>query len=95
MSEGPPSGLAGSSATAAKKRKLASSGRKEKPCWDSFEQIALPEERAKSLGRNYDGECLACGAVITGKPKDLYRHLSECTELSPSDQVTSLMATTD
>ncbi|DBA98617.1 TPA: hypothetical protein ACH3X1_014407 [Trebouxia sp. C0004] len=92
MFEGPPSGLAGSSTTAAKKRKLASSGRKEKPCWDSFEKIALPEERAKSLGRNYDGECLACGAVITGKPKDLYRHLSECTELSPSDQVTSLMA---
>ena len=92
MSEGAPSGLADSSTAAPKKRKLASSGRKESPCWDNFEKTALPEERAKSLGRNFDGECLAGGAIVTGKPKDLNRHLSECKELAPGDQVTALMA---
>ena len=92
MSEETPSGLAGSSTSAPKKRKLASSGRKERPCWDSFEKIELPEERARSLGRNFDGKCLACGSVVTGKPKDLNRHLSECKELAPGDQITALMA---
>ena len=46
MSEGAPSRLAGSSTAAHKKRKLASSNQKEKSCWDRFEKLALPEERA-------------------------------------------------
>ena len=69
MSETTPSGLAGSSTATTKKRKIASTGRKESACWGSFEKIELPEERQKALQRNYDGKCLACGTVVTGKPQ--------------------------
>lgn len=90
MSETTPSGLAGSSTATTKKRKIASTGRKESACWGSFEKIELPEERQKALQRNYDGKCLACGTVVTGKPSELNRHLSACKEIGLSDQLVAL-----
>lgn len=90
MSDNPPSGLPDSSAATVKKRKIASTGRKESACWNSFDKIELPEAKQKSLQRNFDGKCLACGTVVTGKPLDLNRHLSTCKELKLSDQLTAL-----
>ena len=90
MSETTPSGLAGSSTAITKKRKIASTRRKESACWGSFEKIELPEERQKALQRNYDGKCLACGTVVTGKPSELNRHLSACKEIGLSDQLVAL-----
>lgn len=90
MSDNPPSGLPDSSAATVKKRKIASTGQKESACWNSFDKIELPEAKQKSLQRNFDGKCLACGTVVTGKPLNLNRHLSTCKELGLSDQLTAL-----
>ena len=49
MSDNLPSGLPDSSAATVKNRKIASTGRKESACWNSFDKIELPEAKQKSL----------------------------------------------
>ena len=56
--------------------------------WQYFKMIHLTKAKAKSLHRNYDGECKACGKRVPGQPAKLKTHLQhDCKQKSHSTQL--------